>query len=347
MSAHTLSLIQPDDWHLHLRDGDLMSSVLPFSSAIFARAIVMPNLNPPITQINQAVAYKRRIKSALPGKQSFQPLMTLYLRNDMDSTIVQAAKKAGIVAFKLYPQGVTTNSSFGVRNPLALISILETMAEEGIILLVHGEVAQPHVDIFDREAVFIEQFLLPIRERLPTLKIVLEHITTVEGVDFVQTYEHVAGTVTPQHLLFNRNQLFMEGLRPHHYCLPILKREYHRQALIKAVTSSRYRQRFFLGTDSAPHLRHHKEAQCGCAGIFNAIVAISVYAQIFEEAHQLVALEGFASLNGPRFYGLPVNSSRIKLIKKPWQVPEFYAVPGGELVPLLAGQTLAWQVSHD
>lgn len=347
MSAHTLSLIQPDDWHLHLRDGDLMSAVLPFSSAVFARAIVMPNLNPPITQVSQAVAYKRRIQSALPDMHSFQPLMTLYLRDDMDQVIVQAAKEAGIVAFKLYPQGVTTNSSFGVRDPLTLISILEAMAEEGIVLLVHGEVAQPHVDIFDREAVFIEQFLLPIRERVPTLKIVLEHVTTIEGVDFVQAYEHVAGTFTPQHLLFNRNQLFMEGLRPHYYCLPILKREHHRQALIKAVTGSRYRHRFFLGTDSAPHLRHHKETQCGCAGVFNATVAISVYAQIFEEVNQLAALEAFTSLNGPRFYGLPVNNSRIKLIKKTWQVPESYTVPGGELVPLLAGQTLAWQVSHD
>ena len=347
MSAHTLSLIQPDDWHLHLRDGDLMSAVLPFSSAVFARAIVMPNLNPPITLVSQAVAYKRRIQSALPDMHSFQPLMTLYLRDDMDQVIVQAAKEAGIVAFKLYPQGVTTNSSFGVRDPLTLISILEAMAEEGIVLLVHGEVAQPHVDIFDREAVFIEQFLLPIRERVPTLKIVLEHVTTIEGVDFVQAYEHVAGTVTPQHLLFNRNQLFMEGLRPHYYCLPILKREHHRQALIKAVTGSRYRHRFFLGTDSAPHLRHHKETQCGCAGVFNATVAISVYAQIFEEVNQLAALEAFTSLNGPRFYGLPVNNSRIKLIKKTWQVPESYTVPGGELVSLLAGQTLAWQVSHD
>lgn len=347
MSSHILSLIQPDDWHLHLRDGDLMSAVLPFSSTVFARAIVMPNLNPPITQVNQAVAYKKKIQSALSDMHSFQPLMTLYLRDDMDQAIVQAAKEAGIVAFKLYPQGVTTNSSFGVRDPLALISILEAMAEEGIVLLVHGEVAQPHVDIFDREAVFIEQFLLPIRERVPTLKIVLEHVTTIEGVDFVQAYEHVAGTVTPQHLLFNRNQLFMEGLRPHYYCLPILKREHHRQALIKAVTGSRYRHRFFLGTDSAPHLRHHKETQCGCAGVFNAIVAISVYAQIFEEVNQLAALEAFTSLNGPRFYGLPVNSSRIKLIKKTWQVPESYTVPGGELVPLLAGQTLAWQVSHD
>lgn len=347
MSAHTLSIIEPDDWHLHLRDGDLMSAVLPFSSAVFARAIVMPNLNPPVTQVHQAKAYARRIESALPKTHSFQPLMTLYLRDDMDQAFVQTAKKAGIVAFKLYPQGATTNSSFGVRDPLALMSILEAMAEEGMVLLVHGELAHPQVDIFDREAVFIEQFLLPIRERLPTLKIVLEHVTTVEGVDFVQAYERVAGTVTPQHLLFNRNQLIMGGLRPHHYCLPILKREHHRQALIKAVTCSNYRDRFFLGTDSAPHLRHHKEAQCGCAGVFNAVVAISIYAQIFEEANQLAALEAFTSLNGPRFYELPVNSSRIKLIKKPWTVPESYTVPGGELVPLLAGQTLAWQVSHD
>ncbi|OVA07746.1 Amidohydrolase 1 [Macleaya cordata] len=340
-----LSLTQPDDWHLHLRDGDLLEAVVTHSAGHFGRAIVMPNLKPPVTTTAAAVAYRESILKALPVNSDFTPLMTLYLTDNTHPDEIKLARRSGVVfAVKFYPAGATTNSQDGVTDLFGkCLPALEEMVEQNMPLLVHGEATNPEVDIFDREKVFIDTILRPLIQKLPHLKVVMEHITTQDAVRFVESCSEgsVAATVTPQHLLLNRNALFQGGLQPHNYCLPVLKREIHRQAIVSAVTSGN--KRFFLGTDSAPHERRRKESTCGCAGIYNAPVALSAYAKVFEEAGALDKLEAFTSFNGPDFYGLPRNASKIKLIKKSWKVPESYTLAaGGELVPMFAGQTLDW-----
>lgn len=311
-----LTIARPDDWHLHLRDGAMMQAVLPFSAAHFGRAIVMPNLLPPVVRSEQARAYRERIMEALPAGQDFEPLMSLYLTEDSDAEDVARGVEAGVVkAVKLYPAGATTNSDSGVRDVARVMPVLERLALLGVPLLVHGEVTDPQVDIFDRERVFIDRVLAPLRQRLPELRVVLEHVTTQDGVDFVLAQaENVAATITPHHLVWNRNDLLVGGVRPHRFCLPVVKRERHRLALRRAATSGD--ARFFLGTDSAPHLDHDKESSCGCAGVFNAAGALSVYAQVFEEEGALEHLEGFASFHGPAFYRLPVNQGRLRLVKQ-------------------------------
>ncbi|KAF7805945.1 dihydroorotase, mitochondrial-like [Senna tora] len=340
-----LTITQPDDWHLHLRDGDLLKAVIFDSAKHFGRAIVMPNLRPPITTTAAAVDYRESILKALPTDSNFTPLMTIYLTDMTSPNEIKLAKRSGVVyGVKLYPAGATTNSQDGVTDLLGkCFPVLEEMAEENIPLLVHGEVTDPSVDIFDREKVFIETTLEPLVQRLPQLKVVMEHITTVDAVKFVESCKEgsVAATVTPQHLLLNRNSLFQGGLQPHNYCLPVLKREIHRKAIVSAVTSGS--KRFFLGTDSAPHERRKKECPCGCAGIYNSPVALSLYAKVFEEAGALDKLEAFASFNGPDFYGLPRNNSKIKLRKAPWRVPESLSFPFGDIVPMFAGETLEWE----
>ncbi|XP_010272426.1 PREDICTED: dihydroorotase, mitochondrial-like [Nelumbo nucifera] len=339
-----LSIVQPDDWHLHLRDGDLLEAVVTHSALHFRRAIVMPNLKPPITTTAAAVAYRESILKALPENSHFTPLMTLYLTDKTSPDEIKLARKSGIVfAVKLYPAGATTNSQDGVTDLFGkCLPVLEEMVQQNMPLLVHGEVTDPEVDIFDREKVFIDTILRPLIQRLPQLKIVMEHITTLDAVRFIESCSEgsVAATVTPQHLLLNRNALFQGGLQPHNYCLPVLKREIHRQAIVSAVTSGS--KRFFLGTDSAPHERRRKECPCGCAGIYNAPVALSLYTKIFEEANALDKLEAFTSFNGPDFYGLPRNTSKIKLIKNPWKVPESYTFAFGVIIPMFAGKTLEW-----
>ena len=310
--TETLTLIRPDDWHLHLRDGAMLAGVLP-ASRHFARAIVMPNLVPPVVTARDAAAYRARIRAALPVGQDFTPLMTLYLTETTDPADVAAAAAAGLVtAVKLYPAGATTNSASGVRDIAAVMPVLEKMAEIGLPLCVHGEVTDPEVDIFDREAVFIERVLAPLITRLPELRVVMEHVTTRDGVEFVRAGSpNLGATLTVHHLILNRNHLLVGGLRPHFYCLPVLKREFHRQALVAAATGGA--GRFFLGTDSAPHARAAKEAACGCAGLFTAPNALPWLAHVFEAAGALDRLEAFASLNGPAFYGLAANSGRIRL----------------------------------
>uniref|UniRef100_A0A803QJG5 Dihydroorotase, mitochondrial n=1 Tax=Cannabis sativa TaxID=3483 RepID=A0A803QJG5_CANSA len=344
-----LTITQPDDWHLHLRDGDLLKAVVPHSVSLFGRAIVMPNLKPPITTTVAAMAYQVSILKALPAGSTFTPLMTLYLTDTTSPTEIKLAKKSGVVfGVKLYPAGATTNSQDGVTDLFGkCLPVLEEMVEQNMPLLVHGEVTDPDVDIFDREKVFIETILRPLIERLPQLKVVMEHVTTLDAVRFVESCKegYVAATVTPQHLLLNRNTIFQGGLQPHNYCLPILKREIHRQAIVSAVTSGS--KRFFLGTDSAPHERRRKECSCGCAGVFNAPVALSAYAKVFEEAGALDKLEAFTSFNGPDFYGISRNNSKIKLRKNPWKVPNSYSYSFGELVPMYAGETLDWKPSLD
>ncbi|OAY78676.1 Dihydroorotase, mitochondrial [Ananas comosus] len=339
-----LAMTKPDDWHLHLRDGDLLQAVLPHSAKHFGRAIVMPNLKPPITTTTMAVAYRESILKVLPPGSGFDPLMTLYLTDNTSAEEIKLARMSGVVfAVKLYPAGATTNSQDGVTDIFGkCLPVLEEMVEQNMPLLVHGEVTDPDVDIFDREKVFIETILAPLVQRLPRLKVVMEHITTIDAVRFIESYNegNVAATVTPQHLLLNRNSLFRGGLQPHNYCLPVLKREIHRQAIISAVTSGS--RRYFLGTDSAPHERKRKECTCGCAGIYNASVALSLYAKVFEEAGALDKLEAFTSFNGPDFYGLPRNSSKIVLIKSQWRVPETYTYSSGTIVPMFAGETLSW-----
>ncbi|KAK9036153.1 hypothetical protein V6N11_078165 [Hibiscus sabdariffa] len=334
-----LTLTQPDDWHLHLRDGDLLQAVAPHSAKHFGRAIVMPNLKPPITTTAAAVAYRESILKALPADSNFTPLMTLYLTDKTSPNEIKLARKSGVVfAVKLYPAGATTNSQDGVTDLFGkCLPVLEEMVEENMPLLVHGEVTDPNVDVFDREKVFIDTVLQPLIERLPRLKVVMEHITTMDAVRFVESGKEgfLAATVTPQHLILNRNALFQGGLQPHNYCLPVLKRETHRQAIVSAVTSGS--KRFFLGTDSAPHERLRKECPCGCAGIYNAPVALSLYAKVFEEAGALDKLEAFTSFNGPDFYGLPRNTSKIKLMKNPWKVPESLSFPFGDIIPMFAG----------
>jgi dihydroorotase len=341
----TLTLRRPDDWHLHLRDGAALNAVLPFTARQFARAIVMPNLSPPVTGAAQALAYRDRICAALPAGSSFTPLMVAYLTDNADPDDLAAGFRDGILtAAKLYPAHATTNSSAGVTDIRHIDGALERMAEIGMPLLVHGEVTDPDVDIFDREAVFIERILEPLTRRLPTLRIVFEHATTEQAVAFVRASgPNIGATITPHHLLLNRNAMFQGGIRPHHYCLPVVKREHHRLALVAVATSGD--PHFFLGTDSAPHAVSAKETACGCAGIFNAPTAIELYAEIFDAAGALDRLEGFASLNGPRFYGLPANEETITLARAPLTVPTAVPLPGGgEIKPFRAGETLGWRI---
>jgi len=339
-----LTLIRPDDWHLHLRDGPQMADVLPDTVRRFARAIVMPNLRTPVRTTQEALAYRGRIFSAMPENARFEPLMTLYLTDDTPPEEIALARRSGQVhGVKLYPAGATTHADSGVTRISRCFHTLEKMEEQGMPLLVHGEVTAPEVDVFDREAVFLEEVLGPLLERFPGLKVVLEHITTRQAVHFVEvTGPNVAATVTAHHLLLNRNALFQGGVRPHHYCLPVLKRETHREALIGAATSGN--PKFFLGTDSAPHARGAKEAACGCAGIYSAHAALELYAIAFEEAGALDRLEDFASRFGPRFYGLPENTETVTLERSDWTVPETLAFGGETLVPLRAGETLPWKI---
>jgi dihydroorotase len=339
-----LTFRQPDDWHLHLRDGQALSAVLPHTAAQFARAIVMPNLRPPITTTAEASAYRQRILAARPAGNSFEPLMTLYLTDRTLPAEIRTAKSSGFVqGCKLYPAGATTNSDSGVTDIRRIDAVLETMAEVDLPLLVHGEVTTPAVDVFDREARFIDEVLVPLRQRLPTLRVVFEHVTTAAAVQFVRAQtSRVAATITPQHLSLNRNALFQGGIRPHLYCLPVLKRERDRLALLDAVIVGD--SRFFLGTDSAPHARHTKEAACGCAGIYSAHAALELYAEVFEQVGALPRLEAFASEFGPKFYGLPLNSGTVRLVREEWQVPQAYPLGGESVVPLRAGESLAWRV---
>jgi dihydroorotase len=339
-----LTIRRPDDWHLHLRDGAQMQSVLACTAQRFQRAIVMPNLKPPIVSAELAGAYRHRIIAALPAGSRFEPLMTLYLTDRTRPQDIDAARQCGFIAgAKLYPAGATTHSDAGVRSIDSIRGALERMEDAGLPLLVHGEVTDPAVDVFDRESRFIDQVLMPLVERHSELKVVLEHVTTSHGTEFVRTARAgVAGTLTVHHLLFNRSALFHGGLRPHYYCLPVLKRERDREALCEAAVSGS--PRFFLGTDSAPHSRAAKEASCGCAGIFTAHAAIELYAEIFEAAGQLDKLEGFASEHGADFYGLARNSGTITLVKDPWRVPETLDFGGEPLVPLRAGETVAWRL---
>ncbi|KAF0812401.1 Dihydroorotase [Andreprevotia sp. IGB-42] len=339
-----LTITRPDDWHLHLRDGELMASVVAHTAREFARAIVMPNLKPPVSNVEMAAAYRERILAALPAGSDFQPLMTLYLTGGLTPNEVVKAKNSGFVhAVKLYPAGATTNSEAGVAGLDGVMPTLEKMAEIGLPFLVHGEVTDPAVDVFDREAAFIDQVMAPLLLRLPTLRVVFEHITTRQAAEFVASAgDNVAATITPQHLLMNRNALFQGGIRPHHYCLPVLKREEHRRALVAAVASGS--NKFFLGTDSAPHALHTKEAACGCAGIYSAHAALAFYAEAFEAAGALDKLEAFASFNGPDFYRLPRNTGTVTLVKESWTVPASYPFGEHSVVPLRAGEQLGWKL---
>ncbi|MDO4249268.1 MAG: dihydroorotase [Neisseria sp.] len=343
----TLTLIQPDDFHLHVRDGEALKAVVPYTARQMGRALIMPNLKPPVTTVAQALAYKQQILDAVPPGLDFEPLMALYLTDLTTPEQVREAKAAGIVAFKLYPAGATTNSDSGVTDLFKLLPVLEEMAKQGILFLVHGEVTDADIDIFDREAVFIERIMKPVLEKVPGLKVVFEHITTADAARLVcEAGDNVAATVTPQHLLLNRNDLLVGGVRPHHYCLPVLKRESHRAALVAAVTGDKS-HKFFLGTDSAPHPKHAKENACGCAGMFSAVTAIELYAEVFEKAGALDKLQAFASQNGARFYGLPENTRTITLKKESQAVPE--SVPfgeGAELVPMRAGGEVAWRMAY-
>ena len=345
MAVDRITLIRPDDWHLHLRDGPYMAAVLPDSARRFARAIVMPNLKTPVRTVQEALAYRQRILAALPENTAFEPLMTLYLTDDTPpEEIALARRSAQVHGVKLYPAGATTHSDAGVTRISRCFNTLESMAELGLPLLVHGEVTDPEVDVFDREAVFLEEVLGPLLERFPRLRVVLEHITTRQAAQFVEvTGANVAATITAHHLLLNRNALFQGGIRPHHYCLPVLKREEHREALVAAATSGN--PKFFLGTDSAPHARDAKEAACGCAGVYTAHGALELYAVAFEEAGALDKLEGFASRFGPQFYGLPVNRDTVTLEREAWKVPETLPFGAGQLVPLRAGETIPWKIA--
>ena len=340
----SLTLTRPDDWHLHLRDGDAMAAVLQHTAAQFARALVMPNLRPPVTTAAAAAAYRERILAARPAGSDFQPLMSLYLTDNTSPDEVRRAREAGVVAFKLYPAGATTNSDAGVTDLGRTRATLEAMQREGLLLLVHGEVTSPEVDLFDREAVFIEQQLIPLRRDFPELKIVMEHITTREGAHYVRDAgEHTAATITAHHLLYNRNAIFTGGIRPHYYCLPVLKRETHRLALVEAAIGGN--PRFFLGTDSAPHAAHLKEHASGCAGCYTAHAALELYAEAFDAAGALDRLEGFASFHGADFYGLPRNTGTVSLRRESWTVPESYAFGEAELKPLRGGETVGWKLA--
>jgi dihydroorotase len=338
----TVTLRRPDDWHLHLRDGAMLAAVLPFTARQFARAIIMPNLMPPVTDVASALAYRARILAVLPEGADFTPLMTCYLTDTTDPTELERGHRDGVfAAVKLYPARATTNSAHGVTDIAKTYPALERMAALGLPLLVHGEVTDPEIDVFDREAVFIERVLAPLHRRFPSLKIVLEHVTTDEAVAFVETTgPTVAATITAHHLVINRNALFVGGIRPHMYCLPIAKREKHRLALRRAAISGN--GKFFLGTDSAPHPRVDKENACGCAGIFTAPAALEIYTQVFAEENALDRLEAFAALNGPSFYGLPANERRITLRRGISRIPARIAAGDAELVPFLAGDETRW-----
>lgn len=342
----TLTIRTPDDWHLHFRDGEMLAETVPATARCFARAIVMPNLVPPVTDAEMAMAYKQRIEAARPAGSQFEPLMTLYLTNQTTPQDIADAKAAGVVACKLYPAGATTNSDAAVKGIEALYPVFEAMQEHGILLLIHGEVTENHIDIFDREKVFIDTHLRPIVSAFPNLKVVFEHITTADAAEFVmECGENVAATITPQHLLLNRNDLLVGGVRPHNYCLPVLKRNTHQKALQEAVATGS--PKFFLGTDSAPHAKHRKENACGCAGCYSAWSAIELYAEIFDELGIIDKFEGFASLHGAAFYGLPVNEGSITLVNSPWQVPEVVTLAdGSEMVPFYAGKTLKWKLEQ-
>lgn len=341
-----LTLTRPDDWHLHVRDGAVLGDVVPATAQCFARAIIMPNLKPPVTTVAQALAYRERILAAVPGGLSFEPLMTLYLTNNTSpDEIEQAFQNPHIHGIKYYPAGATTHSDAGVTDIAKTYPALEKMADLGLPLLVHGEVTDPAVDIFHREQAFIETTLQPLRQRIPTLRIVFEHITTQEAINFVmQGGDNLAATITVHHLLYNRNAMFKDGIRPHYYCLPVLKHERHREALIAAATSGN--TKFFLGTDSAPHAKGAKENACGCAGIYSAHAALELYAEAFEAASALDKLEGFASFHGADFYGLPRNTATVTLAKQTWTVPEQLPFAEEKLVPLHAGCEISWKISQ-
>ena len=339
---NSLTITRPDDWHLHLRDGEMLAAVVADSARQFARAIVMPNLDPPVTTTAQALDYRRRILAALPAGRQFEPLMTLYLTDT--TSPAEIGRDARVQAVKWYPAGATTNSSRGVTDIGRCHAVLEAMQRHDVPLLVHGEVTDADVDVFDRERVFIERHLAPLTERFPGLRVVLEHVTTRHGVDFVTgASAGVAATITAHHLLLNRNALFQGGLQPHHYCLPVLKREEHRRALVAAATSGN--AKFCLGTDSAPHPRVAKESACGCAGIYTAHAAMELYAEAFDAAGALERLEAFASFHGPDFYGLPRNSDTITLQRRQWRVAETLSLEHAELVPLRAGELLQWSLA--
>ncbi|GLQ31586.1 dihydroorotase [Litoribrevibacter albus] len=339
-----ITIQTPDDWHLHFRDGDMLKETVPATARCFKRAIVMPNLVPPVTTADMADEYRQRILAARPEGSDFEPLMTLYLTNSTTADDIREAKKRGVIAAKLYPAGATTNSDAAVSALEGLYPIFETMAEEGMLLLVHGEVTDNHIDIFDREKEFIDRHMQPITERFPQLKVVFEHITTKDAAQFVEAASDlVAATITPQHLLLNRNDLLVGGIRPHNFCLPVLKRNIHQQALREVVAKGS--NKFFLGTDSAPHEKHRKESACGCAGCYSAWSALELYAQVFEELGVIEKLEGFASHYGPDFYGLPRNQGTVTLVKEEWTIPEEITLPNGNpIVPFFAGQTVNWKV---
>ena len=340
-----ITLTRPDDLHLHLRDGAALAAVLPDTARRFARAIVMPNLKPPVRTTEEALAYRARILAALPAGLEFEPLMTLYLTDDTPAEeIVRARASDRVFGVKLYPAGATTHSDAGVTRISRCFHALEKMQDVGLPLLIHGESTDPAVDVFDREKAFIEEVLGPLVERFPDLKIVLEHITTRDAVHYVEvTGPNIAATITAHHLLMNRNAMFLGGIRPHHYCLPVLKREEHREVLLEAATSGN--PKFFLGTDSAPHARHTKETACGCAGMYTAHAALELYATAFEEAHALDRLEDFAGRFGAQFYGLPRNRGTVTLVRESWTVPETLAFGEGELVPLRAGEAIPWRLA--
>jgi dihydroorotase len=346
MTETNLTLSQPDDWHLHLRDGEALKTTVAHTARVFSRAIIMPNLKPPITTVESAANYRDRINAAIPAGSSFKPLMTLYLTDALNPDEVHRAKDSDHVhAIKFYPAGATTNSDSGVSELESVYSALEAMSESGLPLLIHGEVTDTQVDIFDREKVFIENTLEPLLRRFPTLRVVLEHITTKDAVDFVKEQSsNIAATITPHHLMFNRNDLLVGGVRPHFYCLPILKRNLHQEALIGAATSAN--PKFFLGTDSAPHSIENKETACGCAGIYSAHAALEFYAEVFEAQNALDKLEGFASHFGADFYQLPSNNTQITLRKSPSTVPAQFKFGDGSLIPMRANETLAWQVDE-
>jgi len=343
-NQNALTLIRPDDWHVHLRDGVVLADVVPHTAAQFARAIVMPNLKPPVTTTAMAGAYRDRILAAVPQGMQFEPLMTLYLTDNTPPDEIRRATESGFVkGVKLYPAGATTNSDAGVTDIHRCMRTLEVMQETGLPLLIHGEVTDHQVDVFDREAVFIDRILQPLRKSLPSLRVVFEHITTKDAVDYVRDADgDIAATITAHHLMYNRNAIFQGGIRPHYYCLPILKREVHRQALVDAATSGS--PRFFLGTDSAPHPKGLKEHACGCAGCYTALHAMELYAEVFEAVNALDKLEAFASFFGPDFYRLPRNTERVTLQKREWVIPNELTLGDTVLVPLDAGRSLAWKM---
>ena len=343
-ASETLTITRPDDWHLHVRDGAALASVVPHTAAQFGRAIIMPNLRPPVTTTVQALSYKERIAQAVPAAMAFEPLMTLYLTDVTLPDEIARAAEAGIVALKLYPAGATTNSDAGVTDIRKTYKTLEAMQRAGLKLLVHGEVTDSEIDLFDREAVFIDRVMAPLRKDFPELKVVFEHITTKEAAQYVADADaHTAATITAHHLLYNRNAIFLGGIRPHYYCLPVLKREVHRQALVQAATSGS--PKFFLGTDSAPHPAHLKEHPCGCAGCYTALTALELYAEAFEAAGALDKLEGFASFFGADFYGLPRNSGRVTLRKETWTIPDEVAFGEAVVKPLRGGEHASWKMS--